>query len=115
MTLERWETKITTSANCDVTPQAIWPTLNSSKQTDEPKVAYFRPIQLTRSRNADKTWSHRTIGVATTSCSAVQHLLTIVKRLSQKKSAPRNYEKPVGLTTFRIITLAQRLKYLNCK
>jgi len=41
MALERWETKITTSADCDVTPQAIWPILESSKETDEPKVAYF--------------------------------------------------------------------------
>jgi hypothetical protein len=46
MTFERWEIKIT-SANCDATPQAIWHILKSSKETDEPKVAYFQPIQLT--------------------------------------------------------------------
>jgi hypothetical protein len=52
MALERWETKIT-SANCDVTPRAIWPILESSKETNERKVAYFRPIHLTQSMTAD--------------------------------------------------------------
>jgi len=52
MTLERWETQIT-SANCDVTPQPIWNILECSKETDEPNVAYFRPIESTQSRTAD--------------------------------------------------------------
>jgi len=41
------------SANCDVAPQAIWHIVQSSKETEEPKVAYFRPIQLMQSRTAD--------------------------------------------------------------